>query len=272
MKATTSAVKERPINFRDREVEAILAGDMTQFRRPVMPSNSTVLGYPGRKLWGHLLWDGPTHVDPGPDPFGSPGYQYLHVAARIPGDDEIVQYRVRPIWEVGDRLWGREPFAARLDVDPLAEPDKARHYALYRADGEQLDEAHWHQYPDHWRPSTQMPRWASRLTLEITGIRVQRLHDTSEVDAVAEGFRASCLRYWQGFIRHEDGSRSAMDGGASPDGPPPEGMESAELQEHRTSALERFRMSWHAIHNEDRSWSSNPWAWIVEFQCLPAGR
>jgi hypothetical protein len=110
-----------------------------------------------------------------------------------------------------------------------------------------------------------MPRWASRITLEITGVKVERLQEISEEDAVAEGFEASSIRWWQGFERHEDGSRHMIEGGASPDGPPPEWMESPELQVMTRSARSEFESHWRHI-NSSASWDLNPWVWAVSFR------
>jgi hypothetical protein len=83
-----------------------------------------------------------------------------------------------------------------------------------------------------WRPSIHMPRWASRITLEVTGVRVERLQDISEADAREEG----CLP-----VVHGDG---AVDCGT------------------RKTA---FRALWDSINGPD-SWGANPFVWVVEFR------
>jgi hypothetical protein len=82
------------------------------------------------------------------------------------------------------------------------------------------------------RPGMFMPRWASRITLEVTGIRVERLQDISEADANAEGVKHSL---------HLPGGRFAR---------------------------ENFAHLWWTIHG-DESWDANPWVWVVEFRRLP---
>jgi len=92
----------------------------------------------------------------------------------------------KPRYAVGDRLWVREACAIVGSVDP--------DFVLYRADGYEVEcERHGFDKPfppkseARWRPSIHMPRWASRITLEVADVRVQRLQDISEEDAIAEG-------------------------------------------------------------------------------------
>ena len=87
-----------------------------------------------------------------------------------------------------------------------------------------------------WTPSIHMPRWASRILLEVTSVRVERLQDISEADAVAEGVD---------FAGHTD-----------------------EIM-HDYSPDERFSMLWESI-NGAGSWNENPWVWVVEFRRVEA--
>jgi hypothetical protein len=105
----------------------------------------------------------------------------------VPSDDrELLAYRVRPLVERGEHLWVRETWQA--EPGPL-QPGRAIVYREdYRDDphgydGEKSLEGRYRT----WRPSIFMPRWASRITLEITDGRVQRLQDITEDDAQDEG-------------------------------------------------------------------------------------
>jgi hypothetical protein len=89
----------------------------------------------------------------------------------------------------GDRLWVRETFSARRTINGKIHNDMP---VIYRADGGLADAS------CGWRPSIFMPRWASRITLEITDVRVERLQEITEEDCISEG-----LKLLQGGIRSE---------------------------------------------------------------------
>lgn len=142
---------------------------------------------------------------------------------------------VCPLGTVGDRLWVREAWS----------PDHAAFYPnfpiVYRADfgdeyerndrGEVYSSEQKRWYPFRWRPSIHMPRHHSRITLEITGVRVERLQDISPDDAIAEGISIAA--------------------------------EPTPLQ--KLCAVAEFRNLWQSIYGPD-SWDANPWVWVVEFK------
>lgn len=98
-----------------------------------------------------------------------------------------------------------------------------------------------------WRPSIYTPRWASRITLEITGTRVERLQDISEDDAVAEGvFRKIGTHPLGDVVETYDGAGELIY--AAP-----------------TQAREEYRRLWQSI-NGPGSWAANPWVWVVSFR------
>ncbi len=140
-----------------------------------------------------------------------------------------------PHGDLGDRIWVRETFNGFwLDEDVIQEikdgVSKASELCDYRAD-----------YPDSsrptegWTPSIHMPRWASRITLEITGIHVERLNNISEGGAQAEGASPATHMIT-----------------------PPEAA-------YRVG----FRHLWESIYGEE-SWKGNPWVWVIEFRRVEA--
>jgi hypothetical protein len=138
-----------------------------------------------------------------------------------------------PYGQAGDRLWVREAFAFALEnVRNEGIPDSI----IFRADGND-------DWPHGWRPSIHMPRWASRITLEVTGVRVERLQDISEADALAEGvsFVAdACARFGV------------------------EGLASSWCD----CAVTAYSALWESI-NGPGSLAANPYVWVVEFRRLP---
>lgn len=97
-----------------------------------------------------------------------------------------------------------------------------------------------------------MPRWASRITLEVTGIRVERLHDISEADAKAEG-----------IVLLEPGR--VISGVRCDSAPSQYGL--ADNSFLACSATDSYRLLWKSI-NGIESWGYNPWVWVVEFKLL----
>ncbi|MFT4076459.1 MAG: hypothetical protein QM647_13115 [Asticcacaulis sp.] len=143
-----------------------------------------------------------------------------------------------PYGKVGDRLWVREAFSTG---------GLAPNEAYYRASAFDRD---WYDFtPDEvaeirWKPSIHMPRWASRITLEITDVRVERLNDISKDDIYAEGAITDEWLEWR-----EDAVNIGMPPGSSI------------MNEH--DVWERL---WDSINGLKFPWASNPWVWIVEFK------
>ncbi|AWC73626.1 hypothetical protein CLM65_11020 [Serratia marcescens] len=206
-------MKERPVIFNGEMVRAILDGRKTQTRRALNWKRQPYTEMAERDDGSLWPWaeDGERGGDIWfPCPFG----------------------------EVGDRLWVRETFQGPLiPEDELSEylganPDKFQSpaYCEYAADGgakpEYVDSDENTRYG--WRPSIHMPRWASRITLEITAVRVERLNDISDGDAIREG----C---------------SAAD------------MKSGDC------VADVFARLWASIYGVD-SWNANPWVWVLEFK------
>ena len=203
---------DRPILFGAPMVRALLAGTKTQTRRVVKPQPRTVDEKP-RHLpneWG--FWGGsyPDHGSAVRCPYGAPG----------------------------DRLWVRETWAL---VDDRSKPATTRSGVLYRATDRRERSF---SGSEKWRPSIHMPRWASRITLEVTGVRVERLQDISEEDAKAEG---AAHRIAPG------GDLSAVF-----DALPGEEAAPIGYQAH-------FRDLWESINGAE-SWAADPWVWVVSFR------
>lgn len=207
-------MKERGILFSAPMVRALLAGTKTQTRRLMKPQPELV---PDEKLLGRR---------PGSWWWPSRTYQSM---IDVPGE---VTDTCCPYGERGDRLWVRETFClAHPDYhnegDGLGRPvrDDGR-WCFYRATDPDVESGD-KEGASPWRPSIFMPRWASRITLEVTSVRVERVQDISEADARAEGVEPL-----------------QMDGG---------------------SYIPRYEGLWCQI-NGAGSWAANPWVWVVEFR------
>lgn len=205
----------RPILFSGPMVRAILGGRKTQTRR-------TLRGTPS-------LTGQPEQVD-GQTPHicGDSGWHFRR------GDGRCEWHIACPYGQPGDKLWVRETWGARdirgCSAPRIADIDTVNDRVEYRADG----------MPDdgrHWFPSIHMPRWASRLTLEVTAVRVERLQAITEEDAIAEGVDAVPVADVprQGTLCRRDD----------------------------------FAQLWDLINGKRAPWSSNPWVWVVNFRRLP---
>lgn len=211
---------ERPILFSGEMVRAILSGRKNQTRRIVKPQPDRVWR---SRLYGSAHFDGMPHWDIG-------GLRLRECA------DNPLRC---PYGQPGDRLWVRETW--HTDTRDLAYA-RAQHEDVmssspicYRA-----DPIH-HNAGCVWRPSIHMPRWASRITLEIVSTRAEWLNDISEADAMAEG----CQPQW------EPGCSGRL-------------MEAIGGFSHRPAAS-AFANLWESI-NGDGSWEANPLVWRIEFR------
>lgn len=138
-----------------------------------------------------------------------------------------------PYGEVGDRIWVRETFRVHsraTDVATLVYRASVRNSWTEQTHRVPVAVCNKPATPEKWTPSIHMPRWASRITLEITDVRVERLRDLSEEDAKSEGIIPSA-------------------GGVLPG------------WEYRIN----FRDLWMDIYGTD-NWEANPWVWVIEFK------
>lgn len=224
-------MKERPINLSAVEARASLAGKKTQFRRILTTQPEDHLFYQGRVSHSTIKEHEGRHlfID---------AYPLLKQAQHIRC----------PFGAPRDRLWVRETTWWRFDgVDD-------RVFTGYVADGDPVRpgthrEAMMQQGPHFKVPSIHMPRKLSRITLEVVSVRVERLQDISEEDAIAEGINR--IHHGRGEYCYD----------AFRDEPHPENSLCAEFA---------FEKLWKSINGLE-SWAENPWVWVVEFKVAKGG-
>ena len=224
---------ERPILFSGEMVRAILDGWKKQTRRVVKPQPEAV--HDGEPYWfigGYRAWNyrPPSAVplraggNPLPCPYGQPG----------------------------DRLWVRETWKPHCE-GPISPEFPLGTCVKYQADGAcvkpetwSVEEGFWceaREETTRWRPSIHMPRWASRLTLEIERVRVERVQAITEADAAAEAVTIGKIRQsagypapWRGYMRDEN-------------------------------QVEAFNRLWDSINaKRGFGWAVNPWVWAITFK------
>jgi hypothetical protein len=166
---------------------------------------------------------------------------YLEAHRNAPGWASICPYG-----KPGDRLWVRETFFAyATKVYSDAGMSESAPKAVYKADGGYLLNG------GKWKPSIFMPRWASRITLEVTEVRVQRLLDISEEDAIAEGL--SCVTKDGTLYKYGIPDRDGLPG-TDDDGWP--------WQEWDIDPRIAYFKLWNKINGEGAA-ARNPWVWAV---------
>ena len=191
-------MKERPILFSAPMVRAILAGTKTQTRRALAP-----------------------------DLFMSSGGAVVRMASAGPATTGIREAHC-PYWrEPGDRLYVKE--TGHWKTGDVFYRAGTEHYSAEMANAAALVALGGDRM--RWQPAIHMPRWASRITLEVTGVRVERLQDISEADAIAEGCTAK----------------------------------QAEQAPAVDQSRQDYRDLWESI-NGPGSWDANPWCWVIEFR------
>ncbi|MEK0168894.1 hypothetical protein [Pseudescherichia vulneris] len=221
-------MKKRGMIFNAEMVRAILDGRKTQTRRIIQSAAKNM------QARGHEVI---SHRAPGDKWYGDYVYS-MRDRSGVWQDFTNEQFLAKcPFGQPGDRIWVRETWAEAGGNAPELQ--------LYRAN-----------YPDHvpssyenlksaeeirWRPSIHMPRWASRITLEITDVRVERLSEISEADAAAEGVPPA--------------------GDLLPDYP---GAYLTPKGDFATAKV-AFQRLWESIYGED-SWQANPWVWVIKFK------
>ncbi len=152
-----------------------------------------------------------------------------------------------PFGAVGDRIWVREAFRVHsraTDVATLVYKASERNSWTEQTRRVPVAVCNKPATLEKWTPSLHMPRWASRILLEITDVRVERLNAINEHDAQAEGV----ARLRGGFWKHYQPGWT----------------------QHQLSARGSFVTLWKSIYGEE-SWNSSPWVWVIEFKRVEGG-
>lgn len=227
-------MKERPIIFNDEMVRALLAGRKTQTRRVVKPQPDSLCDKVLREVLGHDVWWKFRYSFNKKCPYGVPG----------------------------DRLWVREVFTLESSQEVSYDPPHKDGRPILHVDGG-VDCGTWWEQPHYratdpepelvvegrdgpgcrWSSPFYLPRWASRILLEVTGVQVERVQEITEKDAVAEGVDIGVL---SDAIVWKAEDRNFKD------------------------ALSAFRFLWDSINKDKpgRSWAENPWVWAITFKVI----
>ncbi len=214
-------MKERGMIFNGEMVRAILDGRKTQTRRPIKWKQTRFTEIGEREDGSKWPWsEDAEHACDfwHPCPFGA----------------------------VGDRIWVRETW------------NKYGGLLTYRADHDWIDDMRMETVcTAKWVPSIHMPRWASRILLEITDVRVERLNAISPEDAESEGLE--CTNF-TGF-----GDEPGL-----PSYPEPDVYFDPLKKQWKEYPPEAFAGLWESIYGEG-SWQANPWVWVIEFKRVEGG-
>ena len=232
-------MKERPILFSAPMVRAMLSGTKTQTRRVV--SKATMFGNKTQDTEGFR----PTIIEA--SDAGNLKWQWAN-----PKTWSFASWPHNlPYGQPGDRLWVRETWKTTLHAPGYENHNDPEDFQegvatiAYQAGGDfktvdDLDakgDEEARRGTLSWKPSIHMPRWASRFTLEVTSVRVERLQDISEADAKSEGIEWA-FGQWKNYT------------------------DPAVVCQKPVSS---YRTLWESI-NGPGSWDANPWVWVVEFR------
>lgn len=248
---------EYPILLKGWGVRATLEGRKTQTRRIPSTTNSLLNGWRvggrgvGREIWNGLDWSRATREEV--EPFFA-----------LPCPDGMV-HDVAPLYQPGDTLWVRETWAQIFTAEGCVHGDdfeiNARDevcpcpgcHVEYRADSGDKYPAQW---PDDagqdaecpkWRASIHMPRWASRITLEVVSVRAERLQEIRGTDCVAEGVG------WVAGGGHATKRRRMVE----------------EIEQGYPGHRRLFAQHWDAINaKRGYGWDANPPVWVIEYRMV----
>ncbi|HFT4305639.1 TPA: hypothetical protein ACHT7L_003941 [Klebsiella quasipneumoniae] len=236
-------MKERGMIFNGEMVRAILDGRKTQTRREVklnldIACLATTYDWATSLAANHYQGLTEEQIQQKAEPLRG----VIHPV--ILDNGQMVSI-ICPHGKPGDRIWVRETFCPVDDTQYGGEK-----WVDYRATPryEASHPAGWDCAPNDaealkWRPSIHMPRWASRILLEITNVRVERLNAISQEDAQAEGME---LTGWRPTYSDPDSGGEVM------------------------TPYDNFAELWSSIYG-DESWQANPWVWVIEFKRVEGG-
>ncbi|EBV1888612.1 hypothetical protein DN122_07340 [Salmonella enterica subsp. enterica serovar Coquilhatville] len=210
-------MNERGMIFNGEMVRAILEGRKTQTRRPIKWKQTRFTEIGEREDGSNWPWSEDTEKV----------CDYWHPC---------------PFGAVGDRIWVRETFGWQIRRDPLGGTGEFRVYRATTPDAVRYQTASGEAAPMKWVPSIHMPRRASRITLEITDVRVERLNNISYDDAISEGIKQE----W-----------TCIDPGLG-------------SYAHKNDVQDDYETLWKSIYGEE-SWAANPWVWVIEFKRVEGG-
>lgn len=213
-------MKERGMIFNGEMVRAILDGRKTQTRRPIKWKQTRFTEVAERD--DGSLWPWAEDCERGGD-----------------------IWFTCPFGEVGDRIWVRETFRVHsraTDVATLVYRASVRNSWTEQTHRVPVAVCNKPATPEKWTPSIHMPRWASRITLEITDVRVERLNNISYDDAISEGIKQE----W-----------TCIDPGLG-------------SYAHKNDVQDDYETLWKSIYGTD-SWQANPWVWVIEFKRVEGG-
>jgi len=239
-------MKERPILFSGPMVRTILEGRKTQTRRVVKPQ-PVVEFYKSNGEKQERVTEEIYRNVPG---WGNDRFHIFRKTPEARGASPKLWAELNcPYGKIGDRLWVRETFrepgSAQLMDNRLCR-ELAEGEIIYGSD-DVTD-------PGPWRPSIHMPRWASRITLEIVSVRVERLQDISEEGSKAEGVdwtKCPSFQTTESMIAQIQANKMGM---AAP-------------HIRKIDYIGGFRLLWDSINfKRGYPWSSNPWVWVIEFK------
>jgi hypothetical protein len=236
--------RERPILFSGLMVRQIIAGKKTVTRRTVRTIQGRgmrLLPCIGSRTAMYLL-DGmgpawcPAGGDP-PEPWPADRYG-----------------EISPYGAAGDRLWVKETFAPAVGHDdaltmPEYEGGHNPTHLYYRADVRKGMIDGCDEDRIKWKPSIFMPRWASRITLAVVSVRIERLHAITEEDAALEGFPLPGPVKARQRVTHPDGR-----------------VEKSIVDLYDFTARGGFCHLWDGINGKRAPWASNPWVWRIAFR------